>query len=82
MNAGGRLIIVRMILLAITSSLVLFSTLDFIRKFVTGNLIYLAVFFFGFISDMFIKQLSKFKNIANLLKFLDELYNFIRTRKL
>lgn len=59
----------------------MFSGLDLIRKYIKGNLIYLAVFFLGFISDMLIKQLAKFKNITSLLKFLDDLYTFLKNRK-
>jgi hypothetical protein len=70
-----------MILLALASSIVIFSSLDLIRKYVKGNLIYLAVFFFGFMSDMLIKQLAQIKNITGILKFLDDLYTFFKNRK-
>ena len=77
----GWKVILRMALLSLTSSLFIFSSLEILRKYITGNLMYLAVFFFGFISDMLIKQLARFKNLKSLMKFLDDLYSFLKSRK-
>jgi len=73
--------LLKMFLTSLLSSFVIFSSLEVIRKYIKGNLIYLVVFFFGFICDLIIKQLVKFKSLNSLIKFIDELYTFLKSRK-
>jgi len=73
--------LLKIILTALVSALVVFSSLEIIRNYIKGNLLYLFVFFFGFVCDILIKQLVKIKNISGLIKLIDDIYTFIKNRR-
>ena len=71
----------KMLITSAVSSLVIFSSLDIIRRYIKGNLLYLVTFVFGFVCDILIKRLVQIKSFSGLIKFIDELYTFLKSRK-